>query len=126
MPYERELLDLREYLFAKMPTRISELRSMALWSLYYGPFSAEHFAEENPERETEWPGYLSACEELANWASENISDFWVGDGCIVDKEPESWEDEDGDTVEVCPEDWCHFDERRVLQIVFRELVGNGL
>lgn len=70
-----------------------ELASMSSADLYFGPFSASEFAEEDPKRKTRYPGFSKACDRLQELLSKLPSKVWVDvDGeWVTEDEPQCGE-----------------------------------
>lgn len=98
-----------------MTPEIAELARLAWWDLWYGPHSAEAYAEEGAK--FEWPGYSQAIDQIRQWCRENLCDVWVDtdSDCVIESEPDFEE-----------EFWMKVSLDRVKRAVFGDLVGNGL
>lgn len=116
------------YYRSMMPTRIVDLRAMASWDLYFGPNTAEDYSEEDPTRETVWPGYVTAVAELSDWSQSHIGEVWydADSGEVLTSEPEGGEDEDGEWHEPFLEQTYYFDRGAAGRAVFGELARNGV
>jgi hypothetical protein len=115
---EREV---KKHFLDQMDKETDALRSMAIWDLLYGPFSAQYFTETG--HEVEYPGYSKALERLEEWADLHVVEVWVDeDGFVVDTEPQA-EEVDGELVE--PYGYTHFDRKSVKRAVFERLVSDG-
>jgi hypothetical protein len=111
----------RVYLLKDSPRRVRALLSQATFDLWHGPHPAED-AEDDPNPETRYPGFSSACDELSDWFADAPSTVYVFEDCGNVSEtkpedtPECWEcegagvaptatDEDGDIAD--PDESCN-------------------
>ena len=126
--------------------RVQDLIGMAHADLWYGPYTADVYAEEDPDRKTVWPGFSTACDEIARALSDMPSTLWVDVGCeeCFESEPCSseecpscegqgiyWDSGESFTCDVCQgakvveaflEDWVEIYRRSIL----RAVVGKNL
>jgi len=112
--------EIKNYVIKEMPDDIKTLRSLALWSLYYGPSIEGQKGEEN------WPGWSKAVDIISNWVNDNISELWYDQesGVVLDKEPNGYQDEETEEwIEPMWSDYIKYDSRDVKRIVFGELAS---
>lgn len=60
-----------------LDTRVQDLIAMAHCDLWYGPHTAETFQEEDPTRETIYPGFSAAVGEIARALPSTL---WIDTG----------------------------------------------
>lgn len=66
-----------------------ELAGMASFDLNFGPFSAQDFAEECPERKAQWPGWESAARMLQDVIDDLPTLYVEYDAeCVSAEEPQ--------------------------------------
>lgn len=106
----------RAHFVSKMDKEVHNAFSVAMWDLHYGPGCGG----------TEM-GYTTALKLLRDWSSEELSDVWYDVQCgeVLEAEPQSWEDEDGNMVEPCMEDYIEFDVQAGRRLLFGALISNG-
>ena len=117
----------REHCANEFRKRQKDLLSMALWDLSFGPFSAVDYDDEDPDRGTQWPGYVEAISELNGVELPGQLWFDADAEQILESAPEGWEDEDGEWFEPgLDEGFYELDAAYIRRAVFGALVGNGL
>lgn len=107
--------------YFSVPKEIEALAYAANHDLYFGPTSEE----DNPD----FPGFVAACQQIMEWAQDNVFTVYVDDmsGCISDREPEGYyidedgescdSDEDGATWQDA-EPYYLYERRDILQALF--------
>jgi hypothetical protein len=124
--YDKARAAVRQHYIDLMDDKTKKLRSCALFDVNYGPMGVEYYREasEFPE----WPGYMAACDQLLEWARENIQDTWfdVQAELVQTDEPQGYKDEDGEWVEPMWEDYVKLEDRDIRRAVFGDLIGSGM
>jgi hypothetical protein len=71
-----------------MSRELHDLITMAKMDLYFGPY----YEEDDPERPTKWPGFITACKRIYDALDDIPSRIWV-----AEYDPECWQDLEPDT-----------------------------
>lgn len=106
----------------EMPERVARLARMANLDLYFGPLGDEQM-DDQWERDN-YKGFSEALEEVSAWVEANVKDLWVDIGCecVMDSEPEAYQDDDGEWVKPYLEETWHVTAKESLKYLFgREL-----
>lgn len=108
--YSKTIVD---HFLDQMDQGTRDLRHCALYDLYFGPNSAEYYAESAGMKD--WPGYTRAVEALEEWARLYLTAVWV--------------DEEGHVLSVKPLEadsrYVYADKQDVARIVFGALISDG-
>ncbi len=111
--------------YFELPPDILKLANQAAYDLYNGPI----------QDDDEWPGFVTACEQITDWCDDNLSEVWydIQSGEVLDREPEGYFDhycgnvEDDEPIETWVEphweDYFHCELDTVKRALFdKELV----
>ena len=108
--------DVVKYFRGKIPNDIKKLIRQAKYSLYYGP--------DVPDED--WPGWSTATEKISEWMNNNLEDVYydVQSGNVQTSEPQPEVDEEtGETYDIYPEDWYHYESNDVKKLLLGELAS---
>jgi hypothetical protein len=107
----------KKHFLDQMDERMIKLRNCANYDLHFGPHNAEYY-RDSAELE-DWPGYVTATDQLEEWAQDKMQTVWVDIQTmeVFTTEPEETEFSD--------EDIYKFDRRDLGKIVFGKLVTDG-
>jgi 5-methylthioribose kinase len=117
---DRARESVRNHFAALMSDEVKKCVQAARLNLFYGPLGSAYLTENDlPDL-----SFSEAVEKVADWWREQDHEVWVDTQCdeVLTKCPEGYtDDETGEFVEVCWEDYIVFDGRELKRAVFGDL-----
>jgi hypothetical protein len=104
----------QQHFVAKMDKEVTDSLADAMWNLHYGPSGGGR-------------SYETCLTTLRAWSESTLNDAYydVQSGEVLESEPQSWEDEDGNVVEPNTDDYMRFDVSDVKRLMFADLIAHG-
>lgn len=102
------------HFFEKMDENTQAALASAMWNLYCGPDDGGL-------------SYTECLRILRTWADDELMDVYYDIQCgeVLESEPQSWKDEDGNVVEPSMDDYMCFDVSDVKRLMFANLITHG-